>query len=63
MQVYHSLVKKGPWAVHITLCSDRGVGGYLEHRCILPRKNTHVYIITTYIKILHTPTQYKLNSS
>ena len=21
--------KKGPWAVHITLCSDKGVGGYL----------------------------------
>ena len=27
--VYHSLAKKGPCAVHITLCSDRGVGGYL----------------------------------
>ena len=25
----YSLAKKGPWAVHITLCSDRGVGGYL----------------------------------
>ena len=22
--IYHSLVKKGPWAVHITLCSDGG---------------------------------------
>ena len=27
--IYRSLVKKGPWAVHITLCSDKGVGGYL----------------------------------
>ena len=27
--IYRSLTKKGPWAVHITLCSDKGVGGYL----------------------------------
>jgi len=62
MQVYRSLAKKGPWvAVHITLCSNRGVGRY---HCILPRKSAHVYIITTYNRILHTntPTQYKLNS-
>ena len=26
---YRSLAKKGPWAVHITLCSDKGVDGYL----------------------------------
>ena len=26
--VQQSLVKKGPWAVPITLCSDKGVGGY-----------------------------------
>ena len=25
---YRSLAKKGPWVVHITLCSNRGVGGY-----------------------------------
>jgi len=30
----------------------------------LPRKSAHVYIITTYNRILHTntPAQYKLNS-
>jgi len=27
--MYRSLAKKGPWAVHVTLCSDRGLGGYL----------------------------------
>ena len=27
--LYCSLAKKGPWAVHITLCLDKGVGGYL----------------------------------
>ena len=26
-------------AVHITLCSDRGVGGYLQHCCSLPQKS------------------------
>ena len=25
--LYHSLAKKGPWAVHITLCSCRQGGG------------------------------------
>ena len=29
LSVYRSLAKKGPWAVHITLCSDKGMGGYL----------------------------------
>ena len=28
-QNYRSLAKKGPWAVHITWCSDMEVGGYL----------------------------------
>ena len=28
-KIYRSLAKKCPWAVHITLCSDKGVGGYL----------------------------------
>ena len=27
--IYCSLAKKGPWVVHITVCSDKGVGGYL----------------------------------
>ena len=27
--LYRCLAKKGPWAVHITLCSDRGVGRFL----------------------------------
>ena len=32
MIIYRSLVKKGPWAVHITLCLDRGVGGYCHEK-------------------------------
>ena len=28
-KIYRSVAKKGPWVVHITLCSDKGVGGYL----------------------------------
>ena len=27
LSIYRSRIKKGPWAVHITLCSDMGVGG------------------------------------
>ena len=27
--MYCSLAKKNPWVVHITLCSDKGVGRYL----------------------------------
>ena len=30
----------------------QGVGGYLWHRCILLQKSTHVYIITTFNRIL-----------
>ena len=45
--------RKGPMGRTLTLCSDRGVGGYLQHRCILPWKCTHVYSITTYNRILH----------
>ena len=26
--MYHSLVKKGPWALNLTLSPDKGVGGY-----------------------------------
>ena len=29
MKKCRSVAKKGPWAVHLTLCSDKGVGGYL----------------------------------
>ena len=39
LALYRSLMKKGPWAVHINLCSDRGMGGYLQHHCILPQRS------------------------
>ena len=29
MKKCRSVVKKGSWVVHLTLCSDKGVGGYL----------------------------------
>ena len=60
--MYSSIMKKGPWVAHITLCSDRG-GGRADICNILPRKSTHVYIFTTYNRILHTntPAQYRLN--
>ena len=56
-------MKKGPWAVHITLCSDRD-GGIFVTWLHFTTKSAHVYIITTYNRILHTntPAQYKLNS-
>ena len=28
MYMYHRLAKEGPWAVHLTLGSDWGVGGH-----------------------------------
>ena len=43
--VYRSLAKKGPWALYLTLSPDKGVGGYLWHRCINYEKApTYVYI-------------------
>ena len=32
LHMYHSLAKKGPWAVHLTLGSDRGVGRNLRYQ-------------------------------
>ena len=29
---YRRLTKEGPWAVHLTLGSDRGVGRHLQHQ-------------------------------
>ena len=30
--MYRSLVKKGPWAVHLTLGSDKGVGRHSRYQ-------------------------------
>ena len=46
---YRSLVKKGPWALFLTLSSDKGVGRYLWHCCINHEKlPTYVYITLTF---------------
>ena len=47
---YRILAKKGPWVVHITLCSDRGVGGYLYYRYLRP----HALNYNSY-SLDHTP--------
>ena len=57
-----SLAKKGPWAVHITLCSDGG-GRIFVTSLHFTTKSAHIYVITTYTnRILqaNTPAQYKL---
>ena len=46
--MYHSLVKKGPWAVHITLCSDRGWADICSIAAFYHEKAPMLYIITTH---------------
>ena len=57
LSIYRSLAT---WVVHITMCSDRGVGEICNIAAFYYVKAAHVYIITTYNKILHTntPAQY-----
>ena len=61
---YRSLAKKGPWAVHITSCSDRGVADVCNIAAFYHKAPMLSYIITTDNRILqaNTPAQYKLNS-
>ena len=47
--MYRTLAKKRPWAVHLTLGSNWGVGGHSRnHRCILTRKSAQVYTLRSY---------------
>ena len=61
---YRSLAKMGPWAMHITLCSDRGGWIFVTSAYYHEKAPMFNYIITTYNRILHTntPAQCKLNS-
>ena len=44
---YRTLAKKRPWAVHLILGSNWGVGGHSRnHRYILTRKSAQVYTCT-----------------
>ena len=43
---YRSLVKKGPWALYLTLSQDKGVGGYLWHCYINLKKRPPTCMFT-----------------
>jgi len=64
MYMYRSLAEKGPWALYLTSSPDKGVGGYLRHRCINYEKApTYVYITLTfngYCTSTYRLVQYKL---
>ena len=68
--VYGSTVVQVPYYTTHAQCmlhphtSHEGASNDVKVLRTLPRKSTHVYIITTYNRILHTntPTQYRLNS-
>ena len=59
MYIYRSLAKKRPWAVHLTLGSNWGVGGHSRnHRCALTRKSAQVYTLRSYTCTYVTSTGY-----